>query len=183
MSGSQGSPESIDSAKEQIPAANPDRDALLELHIGDDHSTLTQGVGSSAATLPISLGWRSVTATHFKRQNDSPTAMELEAAIMAVEDALAPARSRIAPTSTLITHDATIRGIANAAGVSGEGELRLSRDAVEQMFHRLAATAMGRPASADRLPPGAQFAATLLILREFMHHMDFSEIRIDAADQ
>ena len=181
MSGVQRSPEGVEQGKEEISAAIADPGASLVLQVGDEHTTLSLRGGESAAPLVINLGWRSVAARNFKQQNDSLTAVALEAAIMTVEDALAPARSRIAPASTLITHDSAVREIATVAGVSGNGELTLSRDAVEQMFQRLAATAMGRPASAGGLPPGAQLAGTLLILREFMHHMDFAEIRIDPA--
>jgi hypothetical protein len=48
------------------------------------------------------------------------------------------------------------------------------------MFDRMAAISMGRPAGQDTLPAGAAFRATLLILREFMHHLQFQSITLKA---
>lgn len=52
-------------------------------------------------------------------------------------------------------------------------------DRVERLFDLLAALSMGRPASSAGIPTDAGFAATLLILREFMHHLDFTSITIE----
>lgn len=38
---------------------------------------------------------------------------------------------------------------------------------------------MGPPAGMAGIPTDAGFAATLLILREFMHHLDFTSITIE----
>jgi hypothetical protein len=43
----------------------------------------------------------------------------------------------------------------------------------------LASLVLGRPASSAGIPTNPAFAATLLILREFMHHLQFDSIRID----
>jgi hypothetical protein len=47
----------------------------------------------------------------------------------------------------------------------------LSVEVVEQMFTRLAAGVRG-------LPAGGEFSATLLILRELMHHLGFTSVLI-----
>ena len=49
-------------------------------------------------------------------------------------------------------------------------------ETIEQWFQRLAAASLGRPGAMQGLPAGREAAATLLILREFMHHRGHSEI-------
>jgi hypothetical protein len=53
-----------------------------------------------------------------------------------------------------------------------------SIDAVERQFDLLTALTQGRPATSAGIPTDIGFAATLLILREFMHHLQFSAITI-----
>jgi len=56
--------------------------------------------------------------------------------------------------------------------------MNLTADAIERTFERLCTIAQGKSASADALPESVEFAATLLILREFMHHMGLPSITI-----
>jgi len=51
---------------------------------------------------------------------------------------------------------------------------------LERTFNRLTAVSLGRPASREGIPAGVAFAATLLILRKFMHHLQFSSITVKA---
>jgi hypothetical protein len=66
--------------------------------------------------------------------------------------------------------------IALAAGLPGEGESVFTLTAVEQAFQRLATQAGRGARSADGVPAGNEIAATLVILRELMHHMEFGAI-------
>ena len=50
-------------------------------------------------------------------------------------------------------------------------------DTVERLFDLLAALSQGRPASSAGIPDSPEFAARLLVLREFMHHLGFAEVR------
>jgi len=102
----------------------------------------------------------------------------MENAIMLVEDELFHIRHAMVKGSTLSTTDASVRLIAPIAGVPDQSYLTLTRELVEQTFNRLAAIVQGRPASLDSLPTNAEFCATLLILREFMHHLDFASIDV-----
>jgi hypothetical protein len=95
---------------------------------------------------------------------------------MLVEDAVMPVRALLAPGSTLYTADGGIRQIALAAGLPAQPELRLPLEAVEHTFNRLAALSLGRPATQDTLAQDNAFAATLLILRECLHHLGFDHI-------
>ncbi len=102
----------------------------------------------------------------------------MENAIMQVEDELFRIRHSILEGSTLSTTDASVRTIARIAGVPEQPNLALTRDLVEQAFNRLAAIVQGRPVSQDSIPTTAEFSATLLILREFMHHLNFASIDV-----
>lgn len=86
----------------------------------------------------------------------------------------------IADHLTLVTTDTSIREIAHIASGHAGLELLLSIDDVERVFALLASHSLGRPASSAGIPGSLAFAATLLILREFMHHLRFSSISVVA---
>lgn len=125
------------------------------LQVGKDRTTI--------AGIELALGWRTI-AQSFR--HDPPSSLELENAIAAVEDELARVHESIAKGLTPVTDDPGIRDVAAAAGVAPGAQMTVTVEAVEQAFQRLAIRAPG-------LPAGAQFAATLLILRELMHHLQF----------
>jgi len=71
-----------------------------------------------------------------------------------------------------------LHDIATLAGIA-QGPVRtLPVDAMEHLFHRFAAVSEGRPASQEGLPADAAFAATLLVLRELMHHLPFAALTL-----
>jgi hypothetical protein len=80
----------------------------------------------------------------------------------------------------LVTADASIREIAHIATGHAGTALQLPIDAVEQVFSLLASHSLGRPASIAGISGSLAFAATLLILREFMHHLRFLSINVTA---
>lgn len=47
---------------------------------------------------------------------------------------------------------------------------------VESWFQRLASASLGQPGALWGLPAGREAAATLLMLREFMHHRGYASI-------
>lgn len=75
----------------------------------------------------------------------------------------------------LVTTDPTLRLFAVA-----EADMpALAIDAVERLLQRLASASLGDPSALRGLPAGREAAATLLILRELMHHHGFSAIACD----
>ena len=161
-----------------------DKGLMTVLHIGDEATGVavgTLGGGSHPpSTLALALGSQRTAREYFKHSPPSP--LEMENAIATVEDEVMRARAlflKDARESRLYTTDAAIREIAHLSGVSEGARMQLSLEAMERTFDRLAAIALGRPASADSLPASNTFAATLLILREFMHHLQFSSISIE----
>lgn len=97
---------------------------------------------------------------------------------MWVEDEVARARTLVAGHTGLTTTDAAVRDIARIAGVPLQAEMLLSVEAVERLFDLLAAWLLGRPALRSDIPTDPAFAATLLILSEFMHHLHFACIQV-----
>lgn len=151
--------------------------SITVLHIGAEQTSVATGPGAEPdAALVLAIGSRKTAADHFR--HDPPTPGEVENAIVIVEDEIARARKLIADGSTLFTKDASLREIALIAGTRDGSEMVLSRDAMERTFERLAGVTLGSPASSKAIPGDPAFAATLLILREFMHHLRFSSITV-----
>jgi exopolyphosphatase/pppGpp-phosphohydrolase len=152
-------------------------DAMTLLHIGAEQTVVTVGPEfDPAAGLVLAIGSQKTARDYFKQTPASP--LEIENAIAAVEDEVTRAKALIPPNSGLFTADAGVRAIALHAGVTDTASMRLSVDAMERVFNRFASVSLGRPGAHEGLPEDAEFAATLLILREFMHHMQFPEITI-----
>ncbi|NMM75316.1 hypothetical protein B2J86_07735 [Acidovorax sp. SRB_14] len=147
------------------------------LHIGAQGSVVVAGTGAEpAATLALAVGAQK-TAQDFFRRNP-PTPLELENAIATVEDEVVRALAVLPAGCTLWCGDTLVREVAVRAGVQPGPRMALSLEAMERVFERFAAVAEGRPAALEGLPGNPEFAATLLILREFMHHLRFASITV-----
>lgn len=157
----------------------PDGRPITLLHIGAEQTVVATGRGTEAETvLTLSIGSRKTADDYFK--HNPPTPEELESAIVAVEDEVIRAQTMHAEGATLFTMDTALHEIELRAGASDRPECLLTLDALERTFGRLAAVTLGRPASQEGIPDSPAFAARLLILREFMHHLKFSSITIKA---
>ena len=151
---------------------------VTTLHIGVDRTTVTRHANETEVESKVlSIGSVRTASDFFK--HSPPTPQELENAIMAVEDEVSRARTLAASPAVLLTSDASIRGIALQAGIAEGERMVLPIEAVETLFDLLAAFVMGRPASSAGIPTDSRFAATLLVLREFMHHLQFPAITIE----
>ena len=150
------------------------------LHIGPEQTDITvRTAGREDLHLPLTLGSQLTSLAYFR--HTPPTPAELENAIMVVEDELMRVRHDIPSGARVSSSDNDIRAIARLAGVAENEQMPLSVEAVERTFDRLALVINGRPASFEGIPEGNDFAATLLILREFMHHLQFEEIVVQGA--
>ena len=113
-------------------------------------------------TRDLGFGLEAMTPGPFRR--DPPSALELEQAIMVVEDVLMPLAAEVPPHEVV-----TLQAPLPLAEVLGSREL--SRESLEQLFGQFAAMVEGDPLAAANLPKTRRFAAALLILREWMHHL------------
>lgn len=147
------------------------------LSIDTEQTTVTLGSGPIVdRVLVLPVGARKIAADYFKHNPATP--LELENAIIIVEDIVMPMQQKIPPGSSLLTRDIGIREIAQIAGITNSTEMVLTLDAMELVFNRLAAIVSGRPVSHEAFADDPLFAARLLILREFMHHLRFAAITI-----
>ena len=157
----------------------PDDTPISLLHIGEQQTVVATGTGAEpSAVIKLPVGSRKTAVEYF--QHDPPKPSEIENAIVAVEDAVAILRTRISEGTKLFTTDEAVRKIALISGVPDGAELILNREVMERTFERLIAVSLGRPASREGIPTNVTFAATLLILREFMHHLQLLSITVNA---
>lgn len=151
--------------------------AVTVLHIGAEHTAIATGQGREASgVLVLDIGAQKTARQFFKRS--PPTPLEMEYAIATAEDEVIRAVPLLAPGSALLCADALVREVALLAGLAPGERVAMPLDAMERVFERLAAVAEGRPAVREGLPQGTDFAAALLILREFMHHLWFTAVTI-----
>lgn len=156
---------------------DPTRAPRTSLQIGAEQTLVSvQSADAPPARLVLAVGAARTARDFF--QHTPPTPAEVENAIQAVEDEVMRARALVPPATALHSDDPAIRQLALGAGLPPSAPLQLSLEAVERQFDLLAALVQGRPATLAGIPTDAGFAATLLILREFMHHLQFSAIRL-----
>jgi hypothetical protein len=140
------------------------------LHIGPERTLVTAGTGAPATHI-LTMGSRK-TASDWLRHSP-PTPLEMEQAIAAVEEQVMPLRAMVPDGSALYMPDAALSGMQALTGTSGAP---LSIEGLEWLFNRLAGVSMGTPVSQEPLPLDGGFYATVLILREFMHHVGFASV-------
>jgi exopolyphosphatase/pppGpp-phosphohydrolase len=152
-------------------------DCVVVLHIGIEQSGIAAGLGARADSVKLlPMGSGRTAREYFKTA--PPTALAMEHAIQVVEDVVMPLRPVIPREALLFSTDATLREIALMAGAEQTDPVRLTLDNMERLFNRLSAVVDGSPAAHQELPESNTFAATLLILREFMHHLQFAQIEV-----
>lgn len=133
------------------------------LRIEADKTTL------GAATLLV--GWRTISRDYFR--NDPPSPLDIENAIAAIEDEIDRTHKSVARGPAVVTTEETIRDIALASGVPAGPEVVLPIEAVERTYARMAGRA--------GLPGDPRVAATVLLLRELMHHLDIDRVLVRAS--
>ncbi|WP_111901701.1 hypothetical protein [Aeromonas veronii] len=148
----------------------PPPDTTLLLEIGEQRSQVWLGhADAPLASWTLAFGTHAIQPGPFR--NAPPTPLELERAIMVVEDELMRIAPQIPPGLQL-----TLRSQPSLAEVLGDNQL--DRDLVEQAFGQLAAMAEGDPLAASLLPRDEHFAAVLLIVREWLHHLASESVLI-----
>ena len=171
--------EAINNSYRTIRQKAADIDVLTILHIDGEYSFIAQGadMAKPEKLWVFDIGTERTASDFFK--HNPPTPADVENAIQVVEDEVMPLHRLLMATSDLYTLDESIQDIARLTVYSEvQHGLTLARKDVEQVFNRLAAIISGRPASQDVLPTTNSFAATLLILREVMHHLGFMNITV-----
>lgn len=142
---------------------------MITLELGERSALFSEDGRPVSAALPLGAA---LLRERWLR-HDPPQPQELEAAIEAVEDLVMPMHGRWAAADALhvTATDASLQGIA-ALGQS------FTRDELEALFNRAAAIVLGRPSGSDPQLADASVVAGLLILREVMHHLGFTRLRL-----
>jgi hypothetical protein len=102
--------------------------------------------------------------------------LHLERAIEQVEDSIQAAHPDWPKGTKLFTQETDLQTLASVAGVSEGSQRVLHVDAVEQTFSRLVMQAMGQAPHQEALPDSARFFASVVFVRELMHHLHFPQI-------
>lgn len=152
-------------------------EARTRIHIGE-HDTLieTQPLEGGAREWMLDIGTQALGNGPFR--HTPPTALEIEAAIEHVENAVMPLLRQMPPSRWLVTADPTARQLHRLLNERDAMGAMLLIDDVEQVFNQIAAVAQGRPAASSGLPEDNGFAAYVLILRETMHHLGFASLTL-----
>ena len=147
------------------------------LHVGKERTGVVTGnYAAPEGVLMLEIGSHRLAREHFRHL--APTEAELEGAIATIEDELARAGPILRNRSTLFTTDEVIRQIATTAGVPANASMILRLELVEQTFGRFVSEAFRHSPRSNAFPLDRESAATLLILREFMHHLQFGSINL-----
>lgn len=147
---------------------------VIVLQLGPQ--ALQVNVPASGAVHTLPLGTQAWGARAFR--HNPPTPGEMEEAIMVVEDLVMPLLQQLPPQGELQTRGGAVHDLARLAGQTDPLPLTLPMEQVERLFEQLSAVALGRPVASGGVPTDAAFAAVVLILREFMHHLGFTHITV-----
>lgn len=156
--------------------ASPNTPIVL-LHIGQAQTCVASGSGKEPDQIIVLEMGASRTSSAFFKHNP-PLPLEIENAIMAVEDEVTRARAvAMGGVALLYLTDQWINDMTHMLGHADAMAIPLKVEEVESLFDQLAARSEGRLASQVDIPDDPRFAAALLILREFMHHLNFDQVQ------
>lgn len=171
--------ETIDKLHQKAINGVHDSIPFILLHIGGNYiiaAKYTAEDNHPYEIMQLSIGYETISQNIFR--HNPPTSSEVEEAIMVTEDQIMNAsREHIFNKCQIITSDTIVKEIASNRDKYEKDKI-VNLHEVEAVFSRFAAIVCGRPASLDDLPLNNKFTASLLILRELMHHLNFNEIAI-----
>lgn len=144
---------------------------IYVLQIDAEQTVFYQGgVGEDPKPQRLPIGSRQLGRGPLRHTPPSP--LELEQAIAEVEDHIMPLAHQVPAGVPLLLLLAP--ALAPLAAVS-QSPAPLHREQIERYFQQLAAQAEGDPRATSLFAPTPEFAATLLIVREWMHHLGFEQ--------
>jgi len=144
------------------------------LHIGPEQTELRlEGDASPAQTLWLAFGIRQMSLEILRHH--PPTPLELEDAIAFLEDEVMRVHRGLAPSAgkpaRILCGDETLRALMAPDRQAAGAPPVLTLGDVEHWFQRLSAVSLGRPLSQDPALDDPERLATLLIVRELLHHL------------
>lgn len=152
---------------------------ITVLALGQDSSTVRRMAGDQTLRYKaFPLGVDALVLQSLRHA--PPWPIELEHAIELTEELVMPLATQFAGSTGLILQGRGAALFAGALAASGIVQTRFSLDEIEALFNRLIPVSQGRPPSQEKLPTDTRFVATVLILREFMHHLHFADLTLQA---
>ncbi|WP_421956427.1 hypothetical protein [Polaromonas sp.] len=152
---------------------------MTRLHIGATLSAVRPGgCASEDSTLSLPIGFLS---PGHALKHQPPTPLELENAIATIEDIVMPLARSLSPSTQLVTADPIAQRLYELAGSVSTQDNSLGIVAVEALFNEMVDVSQGRPSAGSPFLDTA-LCGYLLILREFMHHLAFGDVLIEATN-
>lgn len=145
----------------------------IKLHIGAKATEFTNI--ETGTSCQLAIGWEQVSEAFFA--SFPPDYAQVDRAINFTEEILSQAQHLFDDRFVLESNDEQLQLIASLAfnTTTVDGKIHVPQIELENLFDRFAAIVKGLPTSLDVLPDDNKFAAYLLIIREIMHHLDFTE--------
>ena len=149
--------------------------AQTTLQLGTETSTmLCTEDGRFVLQQELQLGAASL-ARQWMRHTP-PTPLDIEHAIEQVEDVVMPLATKLVRTEQLQLRGSGAALILRGVGAAPDAAVRWSLEDVEDLFNRIAMVSQGRPSGQETLPTAPEFYAAMVILRECLHHLRFSQV-------
>ena len=127
---------------------------------------------SIAKRIELDFGIKIIEEKYFK--SDVPSEADVEYAINFIEDGLMSNEELVNDEDELYMDDKFMRGILNRENENKE----MTRQEIEEIFTTYALVSMGRSPVYDDVEMNKEKYAKLLILREIMHHLNFTRINL-----
>lgn len=144
------------------------------LHISEEFLTFQyRKDGTVRKEIRLHAGYKRIAHSYFKRS--IPTEAETERAINYIEDTLEGNKELLEPNKTLLTHDQKLIKIFRKNEFLEDVH---SRQSVENLFSTYAKVIMGGYSSLQRSDFTNEDFATVLVLREIMHHLKYDFLQI-----
>lgn len=118
----------------------------------------------------------------FQFRHEPALAAELEFGIEIVEEIIMPERKKLIGEIALTSSNSVIQHIPSLTAIPSTQEGCISVEQVEDVFNQLADIVNGSPAAGKAILYSAEFTATLLIVRELLHHWNIHQIRLIPED-
>lgn len=148
-------------------------------HDHTDHTPTTSTVlctedGCVVLQQDLPLGTASLARQRMR--HTPPTPLDIEHAIEQTEDVVIPLAAKLVRTEQLQLRGSGAVLILLGVGAGSDATLHWSLDEVEDLFNRIAMVSQGRPSRQEALPTAPEFYAAMVIPRECLHHLRFSEV-------
>jgi len=123
--------------------------------------------------ITLKAGYQTIAARFFRQ--DIPTEAETEYAINYIEDELMSNKELLNKGETLVSSDQHLAEVFHKNGLE---KSTYSRQEVENLFSQYAYVIMGQPSLLNLMAVTREDFATILLLREIIHHLGFEAINI-----